>query len=109
MDLGLGDGRCGCLGCCVGSTIPAVCGTGGGLLALAGIVDGAFGAAVLLPALPAAIAWVGAAGLTNRIMHAASNRSRALLRKSFEHYLPPAVIAQMLEIGYIAEARRRTA
>ena len=52
---------------------------------------------MLLPSLPAAIAWVGAAGLTNRIMHAASNRSRALLRKSFEHYLPPAVIAQMLE------------
>jgi adenylate cyclase len=85
------------LGMLVGSTIPAVCGMGGGLLALAGIVDGAFGAAVLLPALPAAIAWVGAAGLTNRIMHAASNRSRALLRKSFEHYLPPAVIAQMVE------------
>jgi class 3 adenylate cyclase len=29
-------------------------------------------------------------------MHAASNRTRALLRKSFEHYLPAAVIAQML-------------
>jgi class 3 adenylate cyclase len=29
-------------------------------------------------------------------MYAASNRARALLRRSFEHYLPPAVIAQML-------------
>ena len=52
--------------------------------------------ALLPPAAPAAIAWVGSAGLTNRIMYAASNRARALLRKSFEHYLPPAVIAQMV-------------
>ena len=51
---------------------------------------------MLLPAFPAAIAWVSSAGLTNRVMHAASNRARTLLRKSFEHYLPPAVIAQML-------------
>jgi adenylate cyclase len=29
-------------------------------------------------------------------MHAASNRARMLMRKSFEHYLPPAVITQML-------------
>jgi adenylate cyclase len=63
---------------------------------LAGIVYEAFGAALLLPALPAALAWVGSVGLTNRVMHAASNRTRALLRKSFEHYLPAAVIAQML-------------
>ena len=85
------------LGMLVGSTIPAIFGTAAGLLVLVGIVDGAFGAAVLLPALPAAIAWVGSAGLTNRVMHAASNRTRALLRKSFEQYLPPAVIAQMLK------------
>jgi len=32
-------------------------------------------------------------------MYAASNRARALLRKSFEHYLPPAVIARMLASG----------
>jgi adenylate cyclase len=85
------------LGTLIASSIPAALGTTAGLLALAGIVYGAFGAALFLPALPAAIAWVGAAGLTNRIMHAASNRTRALLRKSFEHYLPPAVIAQMLD------------
>ncbi len=84
------------LGLLVRSTIPAVCGSVVGLLVLAGAVYGAFGAAVLLPALPAAIAGVGSAGLTNRVMHAASNRARTLLRKSFEHYLPPAVIAQML-------------
>jgi adenylate cyclase len=32
-------------------------------------------------------------------MHAASNRARALLRKSFEHFLPPAVITRMLASG----------
>jgi adenylate cyclase len=84
------------LGLLVRYTIPAVCGSAIGLLVLTGIVYEAFGAAVLLPALPAAIAWVSSAGLTNRVMHAASNRTRTLLRKSFEHYLPPAVIAQML-------------
>jgi len=85
------------LGMLVASTIPAALGTTTGLLALAGTVYGAFGAALLLPALPAAIAWVGSAGMTNRVMHAASNRTRTLLRKSFEQYLPPAVIAEMLE------------
>ena len=84
------------LGLLVRSTIPALCASAAGLLGLAGITYAAFGAAVLLPAFPAAIAWVGSTGLTNRVMHAASNRARALLRKSFEHYLPPAIISQML-------------
>jgi class 3 adenylate cyclase len=84
------------LGLLVRYPIPAVCGSAAGLLLLAGIVYEAFGAAALLPALPAALAWVGSVGLTNRLTHAASDRTRALLRKSFEHYLPAAVIAQML-------------
>jgi adenylate cyclase len=84
------------LGLVVRYTIPALIGSALGLLILAGIVYGAFGAAVLLPALPAAVGWIGSTGLTNRLMYAASNRARMLLRKSFEHYLPPAVIAQML-------------
>jgi adenylate cyclase len=84
------------LGLLVRNTMPAICVSAAGLLGLAGIVYAAFGAAVLLPALPAAIAWIGATGMTNRVMYAASNRARARLRKSFEHYLPPSVIAQML-------------
>jgi adenylate cyclase len=84
------------LGLFVRSPIPAVSGSALGLLLLSSAVYYAFGMALLLPAVPAAIAWVGSAGLANRVMHAASNRMRALLRKSFEHYLPPAVIAQML-------------
>jgi adenylate cyclase len=87
------------LGLLVRSSIPALCGSALGLLVLAGAVYQAFGMALLLPAVPAAIAWIGSAGLTNQIMHAASNRTRALLQKSFEHYLPPAVIARMLASG----------
>src|SRR5437588_371810 len=87
------------LGLLVRFPIPAACGSALGVLVLAGAVYQAFGMALLLPAVPAAIAWIGSAGLTNQIMHAASNRTRALLRKSFEHYLPPAVIARMLASG----------
>jgi adenylate cyclase len=85
------------LGMALRSSLPAMLGIAGGLLALAGIVYGAFGAALLLPALPAGIAWIGSAGLANQLLHAASNRARAHLRRSFEHYLPPAVVAQMIE------------
>ena len=85
------------LGMALRSTIPAVLGIAAGLAALAGIVYGAFSAALLLPALPAGIAWIGAAGLSNQLLHAASNRARAHLRRSFEHYLPPAVIDRMVE------------
>ncbi len=84
------------LGLLVRHPIRAACGSAIGVLVLAGTVYQAFGMALLLPAAPAAIAWLGSAGLTNRIMYSASNRARALLRKSFEHYLPPAVIAQMV-------------
>jgi adenylate cyclase len=84
------------LGLLVRHTLPALIGSGAGLLILTGTVYQAFGAALLLPAFPAAIAWVGAAGLTNRILHAASNRSRALLRNSFEHFLPPSVITEII-------------
>jgi adenylate cyclase len=85
------------LGLLVRNTTPALCASVAGLLGLAVIVYAAFGAAVLLPALPAAIAWMGSAGLTNQVLHAASNRARAHLRRTFEHYLAPAVIAQMLD------------
>jgi adenylate cyclase len=85
------------LGLAVRTTLPVV-GVGfAGVSLIAGIVYAAFGKALLLPALPAAIAWVGSAALTNQLLHAASNRARAHLRKTFEHYLPPAVIAQMLK------------
>jgi adenylate cyclase len=87
------------LGLAIRSTLPAVCGGFAGVLVIAGIVYVAFGEALLLPALPAAIAWLGSGALTNQLLHAASNRARALLRRSFEHYLPPALISDMLKSG----------
>jgi adenylate cyclase len=91
------------LGLLVRQTLPAIAGSAAGLAILGGTVYFAFGEAVLLPALPAAIAWVGSAGLANRIINTASDRSRALLRKSFEHYLPPAVISQMVASDRLPE------
>jgi adenylate cyclase len=87
------------LGLAIRSTLPAVCGGFAGVFGIAGIVYVAFGKALLVPALPAAIAWLGSGALTMRLMHGASNRARALLRRSFEHYLPPAVIAEMIKSG----------
>ena len=78
-------------------TVQAIVGVVAGLVTLGGIVYASFAAAGLLPGLPAAIAWVGAAGLSNRVLHAASNRERVRLRKSFEHYLPPVVIDRMIK------------
>jgi CHASE2 domain-containing sensor protein len=48
--------------------IPALTATFAGLAVLAAIVYEAFGMAFLLPALPAGFAWVGAAGLSNRVL-----------------------------------------
>jgi CHASE2 domain-containing sensor protein len=49
-------------------TIPALVATFAGLAVLAAIVYEAFGMAFLLPALPAGLAWVGAAGLSDRVL-----------------------------------------
>ena len=57
------------LGIVVRRTIPGLASTFAGLVVLAAIVYEAFGMAILLPALPAGLAWVGAAGLTNRILN----------------------------------------
>jgi adenylate cyclase len=48
-------------------TVPALGATLAGLGVLTVIVHEAFGMAFLLPALPAGLAWVGAAGLSNRV------------------------------------------
>ena len=85
------------LGLAIRSTLPAVCGALAGVSVITGIVYVAFGGSLLLPALPAVMGWLGSAALTNQLLHAASNRARARLRRNFEHYLPPAVIAQMVE------------
>jgi adenylate cyclase len=91
------------LGLFVRLTLPALAGAAAGLGALAGIAYAAFGLGLLLPVVPAAGAWLGAAALTNQLLHAASNRARARLRRSFEHYLPPAIIAKMIEADALPE------
>jgi adenylate cyclase len=78
----------------------------GGLATLAGVAIGfaaivaatyvVFGWSLYLPGVPLVLSWVGSTGLTNRVLYAASNRERARLRRSFEHYLPPPVINRML-------------
>ncbi|HEV8678115.1 MAG TPA: adenylate/guanylate cyclase domain-containing protein [Stellaceae bacterium] len=80
----------------VRSTFMLVPGTGVGMAAIAAIVYFAFGRALLLPFLPGALAWVFAVALTNQLLYAATNRARARLRRSFEHYLPRTVIDQMV-------------
>ncbi len=85
------------LGLSIRAVVPAIAGSAAGLCAIGVIVYVAFGRALLLPAIPAALAWLGAAGMTNQLLHAASNRARVQLRKSFERYLPPTVITQMLD------------
>jgi len=85
------------LGLLIRSTLPAVGAGAAGLAAIAGVVYVAFGQALLLPAIPAALAWILTAALTNQLLHAASNRARARLRKSFEHYLPSQVIGQLVD------------
>ena len=84
------------LGLTVRSSIAAATASVGGVAAIGGITFAAFGENLLLPAVPAVMAWLGAAAFTNQLLHAASNRARQRLRKSFEHFLPPAVIAEMV-------------
>jgi CHASE2 domain-containing sensor protein len=50
-------------------TIPGLASTFAGLVVLAAVVYEAFGMAFLLPALPAGLAWVGAAGVSNRVLN----------------------------------------
>lgn len=84
------------LGLTIRSAFAAAAGSGIGVAGIAAIVYVAFSQALLLPFLPAAMAWIGAAGLTNQLLYAASNRARARLRRSFEHYLPRPVVDRMV-------------
>ena len=84
------------LGLAIRSTFAAAGVSAAGVAAIGGVTYVAFGQDLLLPALPAMMAWLGAAAVTNQLLHAASNRARQRLRKSFEHFLPPAVIAEMV-------------
>jgi adenylate cyclase len=72
------------------------------LLLVLGLVGGATvwafgGADLLLPGVPVALAWVLSAAGCNFVMHSAGLRERAQLRRSFESYLDPRIINQMMQ------------
>jgi adenylate cyclase len=67
-----------------------------------GLVGGAaawgFGVAgLLLPGVPVALAWVLSAAGCNFVMHSVGLRERTQLRRSFESYLDPRIISQMMQ------------
>src|SRR5262245_16884991 len=55
------------------------------------------GAGLLLPGVPVALAWVLSAAVCNFVMHSVGRRERVQLRRSFESYLDPRIITQMLQ------------
>ena len=79
-----------------GLAFAAVLAAGLGLIA--GAAHAAFGAAgVILPGVPAVLAWIGAAAGAVWVLHGAGARERLRLRRSFEHYLDPRIIKGMLD------------
>jgi adenylate cyclase len=55
------------------------------------------GAGVLLPGVPVALAWGLSAAACNFVMHSVGSRERSKLRRSFERYLDPRIINQMMQ------------
>jgi len=55
------------------------------------------GAGLLLPGVPVALAWVLSAAGCNFVMHSVGLRERTKLRRSFESYLDPRIINQMMQ------------
>jgi adenylate cyclase len=67
-----------------------------------GLVGGATawgyaGAGLLLPGVPVALAWVLSAAGCNFVMHSVGLRERNQLRRSFESYLDPRIISEMMQ------------
>jgi adenylate cyclase len=55
------------------------------------------GAGLLLPGVPVALAWGLSAAACNFVMHSVGARERSKLRRSFESYLDPRIINQMMQ------------
>ena len=69
-----------------------------GLGLVAGATAWGFGGAgLLLPGVPVALAWVLSAAGCNFVMHSVGLRERTQLRRSFESYLDPRIISQMMQ------------
>jgi adenylate cyclase len=54
-------------------------------------------AGLLLPGVPVALAWGLSAAACNFVMHSVGSRERSRLRRSFESYLDPRIINQMMQ------------
>lgn len=78
----------------VGAVLAAL---GFGLLVAVSGTGAAFAGGLLLPGVPVALAWLASAAGCNFVMHSAGLRERAQLRRSFEHYLDPRIIAEMMQ------------
>jgi adenylate cyclase len=65
---------------------------------VAGTTAWGFGSAgLLLPGVPVALAWGLSAATCNFVMHSIGSRERTKLRRSFESYLDPRIISQMMQ------------
>ena len=71
-----------------------------GLGLIAWTAQAVFGAAgIILPGVPAALAWIGGAASAIWVLHGVGIRERLHLRRTFEHYLDPRIIEDMLSSG----------
>ena len=69
-----------------------------GLGLVGGVTAWGFGVAgLLLPGVPVALAWVLSAAGCNFVMHSVGLRERIQLRRSFESYLDPRIINEMMQ------------
>jgi adenylate cyclase len=68
-----------------------------GLAMIAGAVYAAFGLGLLLPGVPAILAWTGGAVSAIWALHGFGLRERLRLRRAFEHYLDPQIIRTLLD------------
>jgi class 3 adenylate cyclase len=68
-----------------------------GLVMVTGAVYAAFGLELLLPGVPATLAWAGGAVSAIWVLHGFGLRERLRLRRSFEHYLDPRIIKTLLD------------
>ena len=68
-----------------------------GLAIITGAAYAAFGFGLLLPGVPAVLAWVGGAASVIWVLHGITLRERLRLRRAFEHYLDPRIIKTLLD------------
>lgn len=67
-----------------------------GVALIGGAAYAGFGMGLILPGVPAALAWAAAAAGAVWMSHGIGIRERLRLRRSFEHYLDPRLIEDML-------------